>query len=176
MTKGPLIAQLEKVTEALTNAEVDTFNAIATAQGDESYGSAPLNRREQAERWLGLWFVLGQAADPISVPWWQTLIAEHGPADVALLDQAMHKAWDDTALRRDALAVVGPDIQQQYQWLRGVGLHRGQVRERAQDTEGAGRSPVRSAHTAPSDSPADAPQRATGASAPASGTPMGGGY
>jgi hypothetical protein len=137
MTKGAALASLEAQQRAYTDASVRQYKSLMDSQGTDPYGSVALTRRETDDRWLGLWMILGNAADIVSVPFWQDLAQKQPVHEVAALDVRCRKAWEDAGRRESAMAVVGPEMQATYHWLRAVGLHSGQPRPQA-DAKGGG--------------------------------------
>jgi hypothetical protein len=135
MAKGATLAGLEAQQRAYTDASVRQYRAIMDTQGDDPYGSVPLTRRETDDRWLGLWFIIGMSADPVSVPFWAWLSTTRPVHEVGDLDLRCRKAWEDAERRDSAMAVVGDDLRAAYRRLRAVGLHGGQPRPRA-DAQG----------------------------------------
>lgn len=155
--KGPLIHELERREEALTAAGVAQYKALMDAQGTERYGSVPLKRAEQDARWLPSWFVLGQAADPVSLVWWHGLATTQPVGDVAWLDLECRAAWADPARRAAALATTGDDLRAQYALFRALGWHSGAPRPAAtdggKDTTGGRTADIRVAPAVPPGAP-----------------------
>lgn len=135
MAKGPIVRYWEDLTTSLKDEMVAGYHALKAEQGDVPYGSVDLSPKEVALRYLSLWFVLGEADPEISEPWWAKLAASKvhgrpvGPVGALEFDQAMRKAWDDEGVRHDCLLAMDPDLRQQFQWLKSVGLHDGRIKE-----------------------------------------------
>jgi hypothetical protein len=167
MPKGPFVADAEAQSVALRDALVQDANAVGDAVGDVPFGAVELDAHAEAVKWLPLWFTLGQADDLISVPWWELVLKTQGPAAVAGtnpssslpkgkgFDRDMRAYWANEDWRREAFLSAPPELIDYLHFLISVGLHAGQPRPQAKD------------------SPADAPQRASGGRAPVSGTPTG---
>jgi hypothetical protein len=136
VTKGATLTSLEAQQRAYADASVAQYRALMDTQGTDKYGSVPLTRRETDDRWLGLWFILGQADDLVSTAFWQSLALKQPVHEVGALDLRSRTAWEDPARRASALAIVGPEMQATYAWLRAMGLHSGQPRPRADDAKG----------------------------------------
>lgn len=133
--KGPALHALEAVEAAQTRAMVARYHALMTAQGTEKYGSVRVDRAAQDARWLPSWFVLGQSADPVSLPWWADLAKTRPVDEVAQLDLECRAAWDDPRRRDAALATTGDALRGQYAWLRAVGWHSGAPRPAANELD-----------------------------------------
>ena len=127
MTSGTLVDRLETTVDAASDTFKDRALKMRGIMGDKAFNSVDLDSEETARRYLPVWFVLGQAEDPVAVPFWTHVVEKYGPKEAVDFDKTMrrlhHRYWEFTSTE------AGPELGQVYLQLRANGLHGGKPRE-----------------------------------------------
>lgn len=136
-----LSSRVEAVARGTAEKIALNVKLIRAAHGERPAFGVDLTRDEEAQRWLPLWWVFGQAAPGVAAQWWLWLIKEKARTlgepkarkEAVLFDRAMRRLNEQKPLH--ALVYMSDQMRTVYEHLQQMGLHSGRVQPMLEATD-----------------------------------------
>ena len=141
-----LVEVIEGVADDVADTVLELYDVLREQFGERPAFTIKLDKPDIAARYLWEWLIYGQAADVVSVPYW-TIMAEKiglpGPPDwrgAYEFDRACRKLYAEAEaggeVARATRGTVPLEAKRLFSALLAMGLHTGEPRPTAEESEG----------------------------------------